>query len=283
MRRKASLRALAWTVPWLAAAALWVVVVQPLRAEQETRLSEQSRIRRDRLKADRSAREAGALAARVQTALGNACRAANDPASLRQGVVAATMGLDLKPVRFSATGGPDAGATIDAEGPRAAVEELMRRLGSTRRGGFLRSVTIRMKGPRWAASLTTGLLAGLPVSLSPAADCAAAPEALPAPAAEASAPRSRVRPDPPPPVFRADVPPPLMTPVPEPTPPFTLVGFLRSEGKNRVSVLVGGEVRVISVGDRVLGWTCVSIDRDEGAVFTSPEMPRLVLRGAAGH
>jgi hypothetical protein len=70
--------------------------------------------------------------------------------------------------------------------------------------------------------------------------------------------------------------------VPEPPSPFTLVGFLRSEGKSRVSVRVGGEVRVISVGESVLGWTCVSIDRDEGAVFTSPEKPRLVLRAGPG-
>lgn len=284
MRTTNSLRRLAWTLPWLAAAALWVAVVQPLRAEQETRLLEQSRIRRDRVRVDRTAREAGALAARVQTALASSCRAADDPASLRQGVVAATSGLDLAPVRLSASGGPDAGATLDAEGPRPAIEELLRRLGSTQRGGFLRAVTIRMKGSHWAASVTTGLLGSLPASLGPAVSCAEKPDEQSAPAVDTSVRRpSRVRPSPSPLVVRADVPPPLVTPVPEPPSPFTLVGFLRSEGKSRVSVRVGGEVRVISVGESVLGWTCVSIDRDEGAVFTSPEKPRLVLRAGPGH
>ncbi len=282
MRSTNSLRGLAWTLPWLGAAALWVGVVQPLRAEQETRLLEQSRVRRDRAKDDRTARTAGLLTARVQNALGSSCRVADDPASLRQGAVAATMGLDLSPVRLSATGGPDAGANIDAEGPRASVEELLRRLGSTRRGGFLRTVTIRMKGSRWDASITTGLLASLPASLSPTVVCAALTDAQPAPVV-GFVPPPRVRSNPSPVSVRPEIAPPVFTPALEEPKPFTLVGFLRSEGKSRVSVRVGGEVRVISVGDRVDGWTCISIDRDEGAVFTSPEKPRLVLRGGPGH
>ena len=63
-----------------------------------------------------------------------------------------------------------------------------------------------------------------------------------------------------------------------PVPPFTLVAFLISNGKNRVSIRVGDEVRVISVGDSVEGWKCVSIDRDEGAVFATPENARVVLK-----
>ena len=65
---------------------------------------------------------------------------------------------------------------------------------------------------------------------------------------------------------------------PAPAPPFTLVAFLISNGKSRVSLRVGDEVRVISVGDAVLGWKCVSIDRDEGAVFTTSEHGRVVLK-----
>ena len=63
-----------------------------------------------------------------------------------------------------------------------------------------------------------------------------------------------------------------------PAPPFTLVAFLISNGKSRVSIRVRDEIRVISVGDSVEGWKCVSIDRDEGAVFTTPEHGRVVLK-----
>jgi len=61
-------------------------------------------------------------------------------------------------------------------------------------------------------------------------------------------------------------------------PPFTLVGFLLSKGKSRVSIRVRDEVRVVAAGDTVEGWKCVSIDRDEGAVFTSPLRSQVVLK-----
>jgi hypothetical protein len=56
------------------------------------------------------------------------------------------------------------------------------------------------------------------------------------------------------------------------------VAFLISKGKSRVSIRVRDEVRVVSVGDSVDGWKCASIDRDEGAVFTSPSGGRTVLK-----
>jgi hypothetical protein len=57
-----------------------------------------------------------------------------------------------------------------------------------------------------------------------------------------------------------------------------LVAFLVAEGKSRVSIRAGGQVRVLAVGDQIDGWTCISIDRDEGAVFMSQAKGRLVLK-----
>jgi hypothetical protein len=67
----------------------------------------------------------------------------------------------------------------------------------------------------------------------------------------------------------------------EPAPPFTLVAFLISKGKSRVSLRVRDEVRVVSAGESVDGWKCVSIDSDEGAVFTSPAGRRAVLKAGS--
>jgi hypothetical protein len=66
-----------------------------------------------------------------------------------------------------------------------------------------------------------------------------------------------------------------------PAPPLTLVAYLRSNHGSRVSVRIGEELRVISPGQTIDGWTCVSIDRDEGAVFTSPRYGRVVLKTTA--
>ena len=127
-------------LPWLAAGVLWFGLIVPMRAEQETLLGEQSRIRRDRVETDRSARETRVLGARAAAALGSACRASTDPAMLRQRAVAATAGLDLSPFTLSVTGGPAGGTLIETTGPRSDVQELLRRLGDPARGGFLRSV-----------------------------------------------------------------------------------------------------------------------------------------------
>jgi hypothetical protein len=43
---------------------------------------------------------------------------------------------------------------------------------------------------------------------------------------------------------------------------------------------VDGEVRVIAAGQSIEDWTCVSIDRDEGAVFESPSRGRVILKAA---
>lgn len=285
MRNRALSRNALAALPWLGAALLWVFLVEPMRAERENRLVEQSQIRRDRLKADRTAREAGILRARVQTALGSSCRASTDPAAIRQRMVAATAGLDLAPFSLSVTGGPEGGAAIDTEGPRGSVEELLRRLGNTRQGGFLRSVALRSKGTFWGATATTGVIGALPRTLAAAAaECAGAkdPQQDPTPTPSATAPLPIAQPRRSPTSSRLEIPPPVFVPAPEEAAPFALVAFLRSSGKSRVSVRVGSEVRVISVGDQVEGWTCVSIDRDEGAVFTSATKPRLVLKGGAG-
>ncbi len=275
-------REVAAVLPWLGAAFLWFGVIAPLRADQENRLLEQGRVRRDRVKADRSAREVLSLLTRVGRALGAACRASADPAALRQRTVAATSGLSLSPFTLSVTGGPDAGAVIEAEGSRDAVEELLRRLGDPARGGFLRSTTIREKGARWSVSSTTGVLESFPGGIvPPRPSCSDLSDPGPT---EAAPEPTRVRPrhgptqllapsgQPPDPVSVAP------SPEPTPAPPFTLVAFLMSERRSRVSVRVGDQVRIVAVGDQVDGWRCVSIDRDEGAVFTSPSAGRLVLK-----
>ncbi len=277
-------REAAAVLPWLGAAFLWFGVIAPMRADLQNRLVEQGRVRRDRVKADRLSREARSLRARVGEALGAACRSSADPAALRQRTVAATSGLSLAPFTLSVTGGPDAGAVIEAEGSRSAVQELLRRLGDPARGGFLRSTTIRDKGVRWSVSSTTGVLESfLDAIVPPGPSCSDLSD--PGPAEAASEPAGvRSRPGTTQPRAPSGQRPGLVSvaPSPEPTPvpPLTLVAFLMSEGRSRVSVRVGDQVRVVGVGGQVDGWTCVSIDRDEGAVFTSPGKGRLVLKAA---
>ncbi len=285
MKRRASRELLA-LLPWLAAVIVWVGLVSPMRADQENRLSQQSRIRRERAKAERGLREAQALRARIGRALATACRASSDPAALRQRVVAAAAGLPLSPFALTVTGGPEGGATVDASGGRGPALELLRRLGNPAGGGFLRAVSIRDKGGNLGISVTTGVFESFPAGLIPVPrPCLGAPEPAPAEAAPSPAP---VRPESRPASSRRPAPvdaaaaPPASTPAiaAAPVPPFTLVGFLISKGKGRVSIRVRDEVRVISVGDSVEGWRCVSIDGDEGAVFTSPSGGRAVLRAS---
>ncbi len=272
-------------LPWLAAAVVWFGFVSPMRAEQENRLSQQSRIRRDRVKAERELRETEALRARIGSALSTVCRASSDPAALRQRTVAATALLPLSPFALTVTGGPGGGATVDASGPRGIALELLRRMGDPARGGFLRGASVRDKGSNWGISAATGVFESFPGGIIPAPRaCTGISD--PSPSEAVSPARTPNQAAGPGPVRRA---PPSATP-PEPAasmpaieaapaPPFTLVAFLISNGKSRVSIRVRDEVRVISVGDAVLGWKCVSIDRDEGAVFTTPEHGRVVLKG----
>ena len=272
-------------LPWAGAALLWFAVIEPLRAEQATRLSEQSQVRRSRVKAERTAREARALTTRIGAALAPACQASTEPADLRQRTVAATASLNLAPVSLAVTGGAEGGASIDAAGSREASRELLRRLGDPASGGFLRSVTIRGTAGRWNVSAASGLLRPFPAGIGPAAaacrsdpfpgsrpaetpETPSPPPRTPRLPKEASAPIS----------LPAETAPFLAGPEPPP-PPFTLVAFIESEGQRRVSVRVGGVIRVVSVGDSIDGWSCVSIDRDEGAVFTSLTQGRLVLKG----
>ncbi len=284
MRRRPSREVLA-LLPWLAAAVVWLGVVSPMRADQENRLSQQSRIRRERVKADRELRETETLRARIGGALATACRASSDPAALRQRTVAAAAGLALSPFALTVTGGPDGGATVDASGPRATVMELLRRLGDPARGGFLRGATVRDKGGNWGISAATGVFESFPGGMVPAPRaCTGIPD--PSPSAEAPSGARTPGPAPRPGPVRKAMP--SVTPSEPsspvapaelaPAPSFTLVAFLISNGKSRVSIRVRDEVRVISVGDSVEGWKCVSIDRDEGAVFTAPEHGRVVLK-----
>lgn len=275
-------------LPWVGAGLLWFGLIEPLRAEQGVRLSEQSQVRRSRVKAERTARDAQDLASRIDAAMAEACQASTEPADLRQRTVLATASLNLAPVTLAVTGGADGGATIDAAGSREASRELLRRLGDPASGGFLRSVTIRQRGEGWVVSAVSGLLRPFPAGIGPKASACGGAPYLKSPRVEK--PESSSTPDPKPrlpkeapaPVFRPVEPAPLPA-VPEPTPPpFTLVAFIESEGTRRVSVRVGGEIRVVSVGDRIDGWSCISIDRDEGAVFTSLTQGRLVLKGAGG-
>lgn len=285
MRSKPRSRELLAILPWLAAALVWVGLVAPMRADQDLRLRDQARIRRDRLKVEIRTREIESLRQRVGSTLGQACRASADPASLRQRIVASTSGLALSPFSLSVNGGPGAGATVEAVGSDAAIRDLLRRLGDPARGGFLRSVTIRDRAGRPSASATTGVLDGLPsglVPVMPPCDPNPAPAPTPSPVstvrnAGPTKPRTAPRDVAPPPV-----PLPAATP-PPPVPPFTLVAFLSAEGRSRISIRMGDEVRVVAVGESVSGWRCVAIDRDEGAVFVLPSGARAVLlAGSSG-
>lgn len=277
-------RELLAVLPWLAAAIVWFGIVSPMRADQETRLSQQSRIRRERVKAERGLREIQARRERIAFALATVCRASSDPASLRQRMVAASAFLPLSPFALTVTGGPDGGATVDASGARGPVLELLRRLGDPARGGFLRGVSIREKGGTWGISATTGVFESFPPGIisaprtcpgtSEPASAEAAPEPAPAKAGRGPGPPRR----PAPPAAAASPPPSAPAIEPEPGPPFTLVAFLIAKGNSRVSIRVRDEVRVVSVGDSVDGWLCASIDRDEGAVFTSPAGGRAILK-----
>ena len=270
-------------LPWVGAALLWFGVVAPMRADQENRLSQQSRTRRDRLKAEHAVGETAALRERLGRVLGRACRTSSDPAALRQRSVAATAGLSLSPFTLSVTGGADGGALVEASATRGSALELTRRLGDPSRGGFLRSVILRDKGARWTVSAATGVLESVPADILPVPPfCSSVPDPGPAePGTDAPRPKASPRPDRPPgsttPAASSLA---LVAPTPEPppTPPFTLVAFLNSEGRPRVSIRVRDEVRVVSVGESVDGWACLSIDRDEGATFRSPANVRVVLK-----
>ncbi len=279
MRRRLS-RAVAAVLPWLLAGLVWFGVIPSMRAEQEDRLAQQARARRDRLNSDRAVRDAQALRTRIGTALGSACRASADPAALRQRTVAATSGLALSPVTLAVTGGPDGGALVDAQGSRSAVLGLVKRLGDPGRGSFLRLLTLRERDGRWSVSAATGVLQSLPGGIvgarpncSDLPDPGAAEAARPAPpSARPKLAATRSTPN------TSKPPAPLKAPTAEPPPPLTLVAFLVAEGKSRVSIRAGGQVRVLAVGDQIDGWTCISIDRDEGAVFMSQAKGRLVLK-----
>ena len=265
-------------LPWVGAALVWFALVAPMRADQGGRLAEQSRARRERLKSERVSREIGELRARMAASLGSSCRASTDPAALRQAAIAATSGLALSPFALTVTGGASGGAQVEAAGsPRAALE-LRNRLGDPALGGFLRSAAVRDRGGRYVVSASTGVLSVLPANLPPAGPCASAAEpAEPEPAVAVAAAPPKVR-TPPPPRPTPRVEPSAIAPSdPQEQPPFFLVGFLTSGGKVRVSVRVGDEVRVVSEGDQVAGWRCLSIDRDEGAVFASGTGARAVL------
>jgi hypothetical protein len=272
-------------LPWLAAALLWFSVITPMRAEEQGRLSERSRTRRERVKAELQIREATALRDRLGRALSSACASAPDPATLRQRAVLATAGLSLSSITLSVTGGAEGGALVEASGSRSSVIELTGRLGDPSRGGFLRSATLRDKGARWSVTAATGILEPVPADLLPAPPVCAAPDRAvqEAPVRQAPSPgplprSGRARPAPLRPAAS-----PSLAPVPDlpPASPFTLVAFLSSSGKSRVSLRVRDEVRVISTGESIDGWTCVSIDRDEGVVFQSAAGGRIVLKAAS--
>ena len=280
-------REVAAILPWLGALILWFGVVSPLREEPGARLAEQSSVRRDRLRAERVLRDNEALRARVATALAPACRASGEAALLRQRAVAAASGLGLSPFSLSVTGGPGGGASVDATGSRQAVLEMAARLGDPALGGFLRTVSVRHVASGFVVSLTTGVLDAFPPGVLPVRPpCAIAvgpspepesfkpPDISPSRAPRAATPRIVPRESG---MAAIELAP---TPTPAPTLPFTLVGFLVSDGRSRLSVRLGGEIRVVGVGDSVAGWRCTSIDRDERAVFVSASGDQLILKAS---
>jgi hypothetical protein len=273
--RRHELRALA---AWLVAAAVWVALVSPIRAEREGRLDQQSGIRRERLHSTRAAHETSILQSRIDAAFAGACRVENDPSSIRQRAIAASRGLALEQFSLTVNPGPPAGTQVEAIGPRADLLTLARRVGRPENGGFLRNVALRERDGTWSLSATSGVIAGDGRLAAGTRPCAAAAEPMPRPDATpvVAVPRSRPRPSP------SATPIELVpTPEPEPPAPFVLVGLLRSEGRSRASIRVGSAVRVVSPGDVVEGWKCLSIDRDEGVVFEFQGGRRVVLRPPA--
>jgi hypothetical protein len=282
MKRRMTREAMA-LLPWIVAALVWFGLVSPMRAEQETRLNEQSGLRRDRVKAERGLRETQAARTRIGSALAAVCRVPSDPAALRQRAVSASAGLPLSPFSLAVVGGPEGGATVDASGTRGATLEFLRRLGDPAHGGFLRGVSIRERGGNWAISATTGVFESIPAGVIPPAPACLGVSDQPFEAgSDRPVPEPLRRPGPSRPPVRSATPPATAPPMPEiatpEAPPFTLVGFLLSKGKSRVSIRLRDEVRVVSPGDTVDGWKCLSIDRDEGEVFTSPLRGQVVLK-----
>jgi hypothetical protein len=267
-------------LPWVGAFLVWFLIVQPLREADGTRLSDQAAVRRERVRADRAIRETEVLRQRIGKALGASCRASDDPATLRQRVVSSMAGLGISRFALSVTGGPGGGASVEAEGARPTIMELTARLGDPGRGSFLRSFATREMGSRFAASVTTGVLGSAPAGLLSTHECETIREPVPLPS-ETPSPTPSLTATP-----RAVVRAPSFTPTPvvhveapaAPAPPFTVVGFLFSEGRPRVSVRVLDEVRVLSVGDEFNGWRCLSIDPDAGAVFVSAAGDRAILK-----
>lgn len=276
-------RELTVLAPWLLAALVWFGLLAPLRADRDGLLRDQARIRRDRLRAEVKAKELEGVKARVSKAFEGACRAPGDPASLRRRLVVQSRGLPLS--RFAlAVSGP--GASIDAEGSATAVAELARAIGDPRQGLFLRSVSLTQRsGASALSAVVSPLPAAPPLKALPTLGlCGEGPPVsvavpTPAPSASPRGPRrpagaQAVRPSPPPAT------PPDLVPTPAPTPeapPFSVVAYLMSAGRSRVTVKFGGEVKLVSPGESLAGWRCVSIDRNDGAVFESPSGARVTL------
>lgn len=283
---------MAAVLPWVGVALIWFGWIAPLRASEAFKLAEQSQIRRDRLKASGQIREAQLMLARVKMALAASCRPSTEPAALRQRTIAATSGLRLSLFSLSVTGPPTPEASVEAEGNRAVILELARRLGDPGDGGFLRSVSIRDLGGRFGASAirapfetpSGGWIEPIPQCGLPSQSDhrAADPEPQRSPMQErpGTVRPATVRPATAEPMAAPTL---ALDPPREPPPPFALVGFLTTEGQPRVSVRSGNQVLVVSVGEQVLGWRCLSIDRDEGAVFEAARGQRVVLRASSSH
>ena len=270
-------------VPWLMTALVWGVLAPP-GSSLEEKLALQTRARRERREADRMAAQVSGLSSRIDRALATACRPAPDAASLRQRAIGATRGLALSAFSLSVQGGgaPGGGASVEASGSRASVMRLVERLGDLSLGSFLRTVTLRETDSGLSASIGTGMFEAPPARAGGRRDlraCGTEPEVAtddpnPAPSPLAAVSPRRPRPEPP---RVIPTPEPAMSPAP--MAPFTLVGFVGSGSRLRVSIKLADEIRIVGPGDMVEGWRCVSIDPSEGAVFESAS-ERVVLRAS---
>ena len=270
-------RELTAALPWFAAGFMWFAVVVPFRASQETGLADQAQVRRERARADRALRASEAQKGRIATNLASACRASAAPADFRQRVVAATSQLELSPFSLSVTSD---GAAIETSGSRSTLFTLLARLGDPARGTYLRTISIRDRGGDTALSVSVALFAAAPGTiLGSVPDCGAPVE--PPPQAPDRAPEGPVKIRPPAAGRPTPMPPPQPSTSLPPPPPFSLVGLLVADGKPRVSVRVGDQIKVLSVGDDVLGWRCVSIDPHEGATFVSSAGEKIVLKSGS--
>ena len=255
--------------------------------EPENRLGEQGRIRRDRMKADRSLAEMGLL--RLPSRGGLEFRRAVPPPIRRRFDRARWLPLrdcPCPPSRLSVTRRSGGGRGDRGGRARVRGHGITRRLGdpsaaassdrcpcATRSGGGLPPRPPVFFGPAGQPCGPAPPIPGSKVLLQ--GRDLAEPVASPAPGDPSGPARSKA------PELQAPRCPRHRLSRPRVRPSTWWPSCSRAARVASPSRL-GDEVRVVSVGDRIEGWTCLSIDRDEGALFSRLPAQQIALRAAQG-